>query len=85
MNDKKEGQLANLTVEILKQIRDGIGALRDELKTEMCELRVDVGELSDRVGKLNGRFDHLLDFSGDRYRNLERRIKVLERKVLARR
>ncbi len=69
------GGVADLTVEILRDIRRGLGEVRDEVKK--TNERLD--QTNERLGRLEqatvaglrdlrARFDHLLDFSGDRYR-----------------
>jgi len=50
--------MTDWTIEILKQIRDGIGELRTELKSEIGELRTELrtefGELRTEIGELRG-------------------------------
>jgi len=75
--EERMGDVVDLTVEILKQIRDEIIGMKGEIvamKSEICGLRVEVRET-------NARLDHLVEFSGERWRALDRRVTELERRV----
>ncbi len=78
MPGKRDDNVKNLTVEILKQIRAELSGLRGEMRDEIGGLRE---EQKSGFRELRDRFDHLLEFAGDRYRNHERRIRALERHV----
>lgn len=87
------GTMSDLTIEVLKSIRDEVRGLRGEvveLRGEVVELRGEVGGLRNEVGDLrtemraglaqvNGRLDNLIAISGSRYLDLERRVTALER------
>ena len=69
MPTKKRGSgITDLTVEILKDIRE-----------ELREIKKATDETNQRLGRLEQRFDHLLEFAGDRYREHEERIRILEK------
>ncbi len=85
MVNKRDDNVRNLTVEILKQIRAELTGLRGEVGG----LREEVGGLREeqKTGfkELRDRFDNLLELSGGRYRDHERRIRALERHATPRR
>jgi len=71
MANRRDDNVKNPTVEILEQIRGELTGLREEQKAGFKELR--------------DRFDNLLERSGGRYRDHERRIRALERHAPPRR
>ncbi len=90
--DGDGGNVKDLTVEILKQIR---GELRDtNARLATLERATVAGfrhltdrfdQLGTRFDQLGDRFEHALGFAGDRYRDHERRLGKLERHVFPRR
>ena len=81
MTEKEQGHVLNLTVEILKQIRDGVSQTNKRLDDTNRRLEEGFYQLNARIDKLNGRFDHFLDLAGGHYRDHEKRIRAIERKV----
>ncbi|MBI2896691.1 MAG: hypothetical protein HYY06_24245 [Deltaproteobacteria bacterium] len=78
------GKVADLTVEILREIRDQLQLTNKRL--EKVEKRLEsleklqvatVAGLND----LRSRFDNLLEFAGDRYRDHEQRLRALEQRA----
>lgn len=81
----------DLTIEVLKGIRQELRGLRGDLG----DLRGDVGHLTARVDTMgadmaeiktdvrgmNSRFDHFLEFGGEAHRGLEHRVDWLEQRV----
>ena len=53
------GEVTDITIEILKQIRDGITELRVEFKGELKELREEVKELREEVEQSNVRLERV--------------------------
>jgi hypothetical protein len=89
---KREGNVTDVTVAILRNIRDELKDLRSirdelrELRVEVHELRVDTNERFEALESttargfeaVTARIEHLRDFSGERWRDHERRIRRLE-------
>lgn len=73
--------VADQTVRILQKIHKEIGGMR----TEITGMRTEQHQTNLRLDKLTARFDHFLDFSGDKYRDHETRIQALERRIRPRR
>lgn len=59
-------------------VRSEIKELREDLKLEIAELRAEVEVLNARVERVERRVDHLIDFTGARWRDVDRRLKRLE-------
>ena len=71
-----DGTVADITVEILRGIREELRMLREDTNARFATLERATVE---GFAKLESRFDHLLDFAGERYRDHEERIRILER------
>lgn len=81
MAGKQNGSVADLTVEVLKDIRSELRQSNERLGRVETRLEaVDEG-----IGQLNERFDHLLQISGKRWQDHDRRIRVLESRAARRR
>ena len=89
MSPKRNGTVRDLTVEILKDIRTEMRGLRGELtelRGEVTHLREDTNRrfeamqetMAEGFAKVNARFDHVLEFAGNYYRDHEERIRRLE-------
>ena len=82
---------ADLTVRILQDIRDGVRETNrrlgkvedclDETNQRLGKVEDRLGETNRRLGTLETRFDNLLEFAGDRYRDHEERISACERGI----
>jgi hypothetical protein len=81
---KSSGEVVNLTVSILRNIRD-----------ELRELNGRIGVVEQRLGTLESttgrgfeavtaRLENIRDFSGERWRDLERRVRKLEGRLAPR-
>lgn len=68
---KRNGGVVDLTVEILRDIR-----------AEIRETNERLGRVEQGLIDLRGRFDHLLEFAGERYQNHEDRLRALEQRFL---
>ncbi|MEK6606070.1 MAG: hypothetical protein AABZ30_00245 [Myxococcota bacterium] len=64
------GGVVDLTVEILRDIR-----------AEIRESNQRLGRVEHGLTEIRSRFDHLLGFVGDRYRDHEKRLRSLEQRV----
>jgi chromosome segregation ATPase len=76
--------LGDLTVRILQDIRDDIRGTNqrlDETNQRLDETNRRLERMDTRLGRLEGRFDNLLEFAGDRYRDHEERISACERSI----
>ncbi|MBI2894265.1 MAG: hypothetical protein HYY06_12000 [Deltaproteobacteria bacterium] len=87
------GKVVDLTVEILREIRDALGGTNERLERlekttndrfQRLETRLERLEVATVKGfkDLRSRLDNLLDFAGERYRDHEERIRTLEQRVL---
>lgn len=79
------GKVVDVTIDILRQIRDHLRKLekaaeRTNQRLERLE-KLQVATVAG-LNDLRSRFDHFLDFAGDKYRDHEERIRVLEQRVL---
>ena len=81
---KSSGEVVNLTVSILRNIRD-----------ELRELNGRIGGVEQRLGTLEStagrgfeavtaRLENICDFSGERWRELEKRVRKLENRLVSR-
>ena len=73
--------VADITVEILRDIRDDMRDMRDGmhgLRDGMRGLRGDMRDLREAVDQTNARLDNLIELAGGRWRNHEERIEGLE-------
>lgn len=90
------GGVANLTVEILGQIRDevrgtnkrldGLTTRVDRLETRLGNLENQMAETNSRLRMVeaailqaNSRLDRLIELSGKSWRDLERRVRKIEK------
>jgi hypothetical protein len=84
------GEVVDLVVETLKGIRKDLHSLKDDVRNELRALRTETREgfaavnarllrVEAEQAKTNARLDHLVEFSGDRWRDLDRRVTALER------
>jgi hypothetical protein len=75
------GKVEDITVQILSDIRDEIRELRDAQR--LTNARLETLERATVTGfaELRVRFDHLLEFAGDRYNDHEQRIRALEQRA----
>jgi uncharacterized coiled-coil DUF342 family protein len=87
-----ETEVRDITVEILRSIRDEVAGLRletreglgqvnrrlDETNSRLDETNSRLDETNSRLGHLESRFDNLLEFAGDRYREHETRLQACE-------
>ena len=76
------GEVVDLTVEILKDIRQEIRGLREDQRAMAEEQHAMAGEqvaIREELHGVNGRLDNLIDLSGRAWRGLERRVRRLER------
>jgi hypothetical protein len=62
--------IADLTIEVLKEIREDIRGMRG-----------DISEMRGDIRTLTGRFDHFLEFGGKHHGELEARVERLEEQV----
>ncbi|MBI5496707.1 MAG: hypothetical protein HY904_16960 [Deltaproteobacteria bacterium] len=78
---RKEGGPRDLVVEILRDIRKELQALNG--RVDGLSGRVDdlAHETAKGFADLSMRFDNLLEFSGDRYRDHEKRIHRIEKRL----
>jgi hypothetical protein len=67
-----------VTVAILRNIRDEIHGLREEMNTRFVALESATARGFEAV---TARLEHLRDFSGDKWRDHERRIRKLEQRA----
>jgi hypothetical protein len=80
-----DGKVVDLTVEILREIRDQLRLTNKRLEGVEKRLeRLEKLQIATVAGlnDLSSRFDNLLEFAGDRYRDHEQRIRALEQRVL---
>jgi hypothetical protein len=88
----EEGQVVDVTVEILKGIREEIRELRKDTNArfealETATTRLETATIQGfegvhaRLEITNRRLDHLIDFAGERYRDHEERLRRLEQTV----
>ncbi len=89
------GDVTNLTVEILAQIRDELVGLREEVRTRLSSLDTRLSNLENLVTDMNARLrmveaallqtntrlDNLVELSGKAWRDLERRVRKPEKHV----
>jgi hypothetical protein len=80
-----EAEVRDITVEILRSIRDEVAGLRLETREGLGQVnrRLDetnsrLDETNSRPGHLESRFDNLLEFAGDRCREHETRLQACE-------
>jgi len=66
-----EPEIHDITIQVLRSIRDEVAGMRQDMSTEL-------GQVNQRLGRLEARFDNLLEFAGDRYREHEERIRACE-------
>ncbi len=86
MSDADNGQVLDLTVRILTEIRDEMKRTREDLGGRIDGLRSEVHEglqeVRDEVHKLGGRIDHLLTGPHrDEHEQLKDRVARLEEQV----
>jgi hypothetical protein len=87
-SDGSNGSLSDITIEILKDIREEMRGMRVDLRTltgrvDHLTERVDVLETSTTAGfaSMNARFDNFLHFAGARQIDQEHRLERLEDRV----
>ena len=73
------GDVVDLTVEILKDIRNEIRGTNERLSRLEEGMNRRLDEVNGRLDHLNTRVDHLIDFTGKMWRDHERRIRKIER------
>ena len=77
--------MPDLTVAILRSIRDELTSLRRELRGEMSELRGEMrtgfAEVHSGLATVTARLENIRDLAGDKWRDHEHRIKRLERRA----
>ena len=67
---KSSGDVTNLTLEVLKDIRQELRGVR----AEVAETNVRMGKLAERVDKLAERVDRLADETREGFERLERKL-----------
>jgi len=72
------GEVHELTIEVLKGIRSEISKLREETRGDTRKLRE---EMHRGFGAVTSRIDHLVEFSGDRWRDHEERLTRIEKQL----
>jgi hypothetical protein len=90
---KSDGKVADLTVTILKEIRDEMRGMREEMREELGSVRGEIHDLRTETNErfvalesttargfeaVTARLEHLRDFAGERWRDHEERIRRLE-------
>jgi hypothetical protein len=68
---KKRGEVLDLTTRILIEIRDEVRGTNE--RVDALATRVDTG-----FAQINARLENLIDIAGDRYRDLDARVRALE-------
>ena len=86
MAAKKQGggKVLDLTTRILIEIRDDVrntNTRLDALTAEVHQTNARLDALTMEVQRTNGRLENLRDIAGDRYRELDARIRVLEERL----
>jgi hypothetical protein len=83
-----DAPIHDLTIEILKGIRSDLAGLREEMaglrgEARATNQRLDALESATVGGfkRMEARFDNLLTFAGDRYREHEGRIAACEQSI----
>jgi hypothetical protein len=74
------GEVYDLTVEILKSIREELRGVRTEVIQLREEMRAELRGVNARLDGTNARIDNLIEFSGERWRDHEQRLRRLERR-----
>lgn len=74
---KGDGFDQDITVTLLTSIRDELRQVRDEVR----EVRDEVRGVKGGLVLLNSKFDNLLQFAGERYRDHEERLRRIEGKI----
>lgn len=74
------GQVYDLTVEILKSIREELRGVREEVTHLREEMRAELRGVNARLDGTNARIDNLIEFTGERWRDHEQRIRRLEKR-----
>jgi cell division protein FtsB len=89
-------RVGDLTTRVLISIRDGIETLAERLESgfagvnerlDQTNLRLDqtndrLDQTNDRLDQTIARLDNLRDIAGEKYRELDARIRVLEARLL---
>lgn len=78
------GEVVSLTLEILKDIRDEVRGLREDVRgtnTRLDRVEGRILQLDAQQAQTNVRLDHLLDLSSRSWRDLERRVTALEQRT----
>lgn len=74
------GQVYDLTVEILKSIREEVRGLREEMREELRGVNTRLDATNKRLDGTNARIDHLVGFTRERWRDHEERLRRLEKR-----
>ena len=71
----------DLTVTVLREIRDGIGEVREQVAETNRRLDRNQAETNTRLDAMNDRLDNVIDIAGGGWRSHERRLARLELRV----
>jgi hypothetical protein len=85
---KRGGEVVNLTVSILRSIRDELRELNERVDQRFGALEQRLGALESTTARgfeaVTVRLENIRDFSGERWRDHERRIRRLEARAAPR-
>lgn len=83
-----DAEVHDIGIQVLRSIRDEIAAFRSETRDAFVHvnrrlerLEANGDDTNRRLDLLVGRFDSLLEFAGERYRDHEVRLQCIERQI----
>ena len=71
-------KVVDLTTRVLIEIRDEVRRTNARLDEGFSEVNARIDQTNVRLGQTNARLDNLIDVAGDRYRDLDARVRKLE-------
>lgn len=84
---KGGGRVGDLTTRVLIDIRDGIRTLTErvddgfaQVDARLAQVDARLAEVTARIDQTNSRLDNLIGVSGDRWRDLDARVRKLEKR-----
>ena len=78
---RSNGNVLDLTTRVLIEIRDEVRRTNERLVTGFAEVNERLDQTNARLDQTNARLDNLRDIAGDRYRELDARVRALEAKA----
>jgi hypothetical protein len=78
---KRTNRVGDLTTRVLIEIREEMRGMRDELRVTNERLETGFAEVNAKLDQTNARLENLRDLAGDRYRELDARIRALEARL----